>query len=81
MLVLSRKISEAVIILDKATMTFIGFVGLVEGRGNRSRIGFSFPNSHLVQRQENTSLAGLTFSELQRVPVGTKVEMLVSQSG
>lgn len=79
MLVLSRHISEAVIVIDRATMTFIGFAGLVDGRGSRARIGFSFGNNYLIQRQENTSLTGLTFTELQKVPVGTKVELLASK--
>jgi sRNA-binding carbon storage regulator CsrA len=77
MLVLSRKVSEAVVFIDRESMTLIGVVGHIEARGRegRSRFGFNFPDNYLIQRQENTSLAGLSFQELQKVPFGTKVTL------
>lgn len=75
MLVLSRRESESVVLLNKETMELVGVVSVVEVRSAKARIGFHFFANVAIFRQELTSLRGMSFVEICKVPIGTIVSI------
>lgn len=82
MLVLSRHESEAVIMCVETSPDVYelhAIVYNVESRGSRARLGFYCPKAIRVFRQELTEFDGLTFQDLCKVPIGTRVRLKEKQ--
>jgi sRNA-binding carbon storage regulator CsrA len=73
MLVLSRKPSEAVVLVNKFSMDMIAIVFVTEAKAARTRLGFYVDQNVLIFRNELTNFAGMSFEELSKIPIGTRV--------
>ena len=72
MLVLSRKIGEFILVIERSTHRLIGRIWVVEtGARTRNKIGFDFGLDYAVVRKEATQFAEFTTEKMLMVPLGT----------